>query len=395
MYLKNLTILNYKNIREANLTFASKMNCFIGLNGQGKTNILDAVYYLSFTKSAFTAIDSQTITHNEQFAMIQGLYDNATPSAHLSSPSFLTTDEPAEMPSEEADTFQVSCALRRGLKKQFRYGKKSYERLHDHIGVIPLVMVSPSDAELIIEGSDIRRRFADGVISQYNRHYLSALTDYNALLAQRNALLKQCDGAADRLPHDVMDIIEEKMSALDILIFEERTHFIERFIPYFRRVYNNIAQGAETVDINYKSQLQNRDIRTSLRDTRPRDVILGWTSQGIHKDDMEMICDAYPLKQVASQGQQKTCILAMKFAQALFLVNEGLPKPILLLDDIFDKLDAERVERIVELLHSDDFGQIFVTDTDRQHISTILSHHKEYSMIFNVAAGEVQPLPLD
>ncbi|MBQ9340605.1 MAG: DNA replication and repair protein RecF [Paludibacteraceae bacterium] len=374
MFLRNLTILNFKNIREANLQFAEKLNCFVGLNGQGKTNLLDAIYYLSFTKSAFNAVDSQNITHNEQFCMLQGEYQSDSTGAD--------------------EQLQVSCGIRRGQKKQFRCGKKDYQRLHDHIGKLPLVMVSPADQEMINDGSEARRKFIDGVISQYSRNYLDTLTRYQTLLKQRNILLRQCDEQPDRLQSDLMDILEEQMAACDEVIFAERTAFIQAFIPIFQTVYTTISGDAEQVSLSYVSQLQSRDMKQSLRDTRQRDVYLGWTSQGVHKDDMEMLLDEHPLRQVASQGQQKTFTLALKLAQALYLAGgeNNIPsaKPILLLDDIFDKLDTHRVENIINLVHSDAFGQIFLTDTDRQHLTSLLAPHRTDSRLFHVCNGEIE-----
>lgn len=356
MILKSLSILNFKNIREANLDFADKMNCFVGLNGQGKTNLLDAIYYLSFTKSFFNVIDSQNITHGEEMALIQGKYEN-----------------------EET----ISCGLKRGQKKQFRRGKKDYKRLLDHIGLIPLVIVSPQDAELITDGSDERRRFLDGVIAQQNRKYLEHLTSYNALLKQRNALLKQCEDRPD-VPEDLFEVLELQMAGHAEYIFRERSAFIERFVPLFQELYAEIAGMEEQVSLRYVSQLKDRDLAEAFRRTRSRDVILGWTSQGVHKDDLPMMLGEYPLKQVASQGQQKTFLLALKLAQALYL-----GKPILLLDDIFDKLDATRMERIIRLLQSDRFGQIFITDTDRQHLSELLPTEDEQSRLFTVSGGVI------
>lgn len=364
MKLRSLSILNYKNIRETNLDFADKINCFIGLNGQGKTNLLDAIYYLSFTKSFFNAIDSQNITHEQDFALIQGVYKGL---------------------SEEVET--ISCGLKRGVKKQFRRGKKDYKRLIDHIGLLPLVIVSPQDSELIAEGSDERRKFLDGVICQYQKPYLEHLTLYNALLKQRNALLKQYEDHPEALPDDLMEVLEMQMTEHAEYIFRERTSFIERFIPLFRELYAEIAGTEEEVNLTYISQLQDRQFPEAYRQTRSRDLILGWTSQGIHKDDLSMQLGQYPLKQVGSQGQQKTYLLALKLAQALFLGT-----PILLLDDIFDKLDSNRVERIVSIVQSDRFGQIFITDTDRQHITDILRPSAENSRIFLVKKGEIQPI---
>lgn len=368
MILQELNILNYKNIREASMSFSEQINCFVGLNGQGKTNILDAIYYLSFTKSAYNAIDSQNIHHDEEMALVQGKY-------------------------VEGDTEEmISCGLKRGVKKQFRRGKKDYKRLLDHIGLIPLVMVSPQDSELVVEGSDERRRFIDGVISQYNKAYLEHLTQYNALLKQRNALLKQYENVGlDALPVALFDVLELQMVQHAEPIYKERVHFIEQFTPYFQQVYSAISGDKEQVSLGYVSQLHDRDLVEALARTRGRDLILGWTSQGVHKDELEMKLGDYPLKRVGSQGQQKSYLLAMKLGQALYLsgVHAVHAKPILLLDDIFDKLDSERVERIVQLVVGQEFGQIFITDTDRQHLTAILREQASEAKVFVVTNGEI------
>ncbi|MCQ2310285.1 MAG: DNA replication and repair protein RecF [Paludibacteraceae bacterium] len=387
MILRELSILNYKNIREADLTFSDKINCFVGLNGQGKTNLLDAIYLLSFTKSAFNVIDSQNITHDADMALVQGHYQLPTVNCQLS-------------------TIHVSCGLKRGAKKQFRLDKTDYKRLIDHIGLIPLVIVSPEDSQLIAEGSDERRRFLNVVIAQQDKTYLEHLTSYNALLKQRNALLKQYAEQTD-IPWDLFDVLEAQMVPLAEYIFQKRSEFILSFVPIFQSLYNEIAGGNETVSLRYVSQLQDRDLQQAYLKTRQRDLILGWTSQGVHKDELEMLLDTYPLKRVGSQGQQKTYLLAMKLAQALYLshtpsVNEAsgpysiseqseqslLHTPILLLDDIFDKLDSERVERIITLVRSDRFGQIFITDTDRQHLTQLLGNTD--ARIFHVEKGIIQ-----
>lgn len=360
MILRQLSILNYKNIREANLSFSDKINCLIGNNGQGKTNLLDAIYYLSFCKSAFNPIDSQNIRHDEPFAMIQGEYEGV-----------------------EDNPVVISCGLKRGVKKQFRRDKKDYKRLTDHIGLIPLVMVSPYDSELIEDGSEARRKFLDGVISQYDRRYLEMLTSYNMILKQRNSLLKQYEEHPEQLPDDLMSILEEQLAGYAEYLYHERETFIEPFYKVFNQVYEELSGGKEQVSLRYVSQLQDRNLQESLRRTRQRDLILGWTSQGIHKDDLQMYLGDYPLKQVASQGQQKTYLLALKLAQAIYL-----GAPILLLDDIFDKLDAERVERILRLVGSQRFGQIFITDTDRQHLTSLLQDNPN-ARIFHVEDGEV------
>ncbi|MBO7457724.1 MAG: DNA replication/repair protein RecF [Paludibacteraceae bacterium] len=387
MILTSLNILNYRNIREASLEFAPKLNCFVGLNGQGKTNVLDAIYLLSFAKSAFTSQDSLNITHGEEMAMVQGTYQ-------------ITCLPPLR---GNEGVFTISCGLRKGVKKQFRRDKKDYPRLIDHIGLIPLVMISPADQQLIDEGSDERRRFMDVVISQLDRKYLDCLTKYNALLKQRNALLKQL---ADKYPSPIgesegsslLEVLEWQMVEPAEYIFKARTEFFEAFEPYFAQTYSAISGSAETPQLRYISQLQDRDLREAYTKTRQRDLILGWTSQGVHKDELEMKLGEWPLKQVGSQGQQRTFVLAMKLAQALYLSKVESQKshdrfaqsnkPILLLDDIFDRLDSERVERIVEMVQSDDFGQIFITDTDRQHLTEILKPN-ENAKIFHVENGRI------
>jgi DNA replication and repair protein RecF len=327
--------------------------------------VLDAIYYLSFTKSAYNSIDSQNINHGEEMAMIQGRYEIAN----------------------EQET--ITCGLKRGVKKQFRRGKKDYKRLIDHIGMIPLVMVSPQDSELISDGSDERRRFLDVVISQYSKSYLEHLTQYNTLLKQRNALLKQYADMPDKLPEELMEVLEMQMVLHAMPIYKERLTFIDKFVPFFQQVYSYISDDKETVSLAYVSQLHERDLMESLRRTRARDIILGWTSQGIHKDELEMMLGDYSLKKVGSQGQQKTFLLSKKLGQALYLSAEQIlnTKPILLLDDIFDKLDSERVGRIVQLVSNQQFGQIFITDTDRQHLSHLLRQYNNQSFLFSVENG--------
>lgn len=387
MILQSLNILNYRNIREASLEFSPKLNCFVGLNGQGKTNVLDAIYLLSFTKSAYTSQDSLNITHGEDMAMVQGVY--------------ITSSQPS--PQGREDSFTISCGLRRGVKKQFRKDKKDYQRLIDHIGLLPLVMISPSDQQLIDEGSDERRRFMDVVIGQRNRKFLDCLATYNALLKQRNALLKQLQTPPQPSPQgrevseDLLEVLEWQMVEPAEYIFRARTEFFKEFEPYFQEVYKRIAtspdlpQGEEKEipQLRYVSQLQDRELREAYVRTRQRDLILGWTSQGPHKDDLDMRLGEWPLKQVGSQGQQRTFVLALKLAQALYLGNSTGEAPILLLDDIFDRLDSERVERIVAMVQGEEFGQIFITDTDRQHLTEIIQPGPE-AKIFHVENGVIK-----
>ena len=359
MQLKTLSILNYKNIPEAELAFSPKINCFIGDNGMGKTNLLDAIYYLSFCKSHSNSIDSQYILHDADSIMCQGHYDrNGVPE-------------------------DVYCGMKRKQKKQFKRNKKEYERLSDHIGLFPLVMVSPDDSVLISEGSEERRKFVDGVISQYNRSYLQHLLSYYNALKHRNAHLK-LDSAVDE---SLYDIWEEQMAEYGKLIFVERKKFISEFIPIFQDIYHRISGGHEQISLSYRSQHDDRDIALSMKQTRERDRILGYSTQGIHKDELEMLLDEYPIKRVGSQGQNKTYLISLKLAQFNFLKTAHNFAPVLLLDDIFDKLDSKRVTEIIHLVAGETFGQIFITDTNREHLDMILAQLEQPASIFMVING--------
>jgi len=361
MRLNSLSILNYKNIAEAELVFSPKINCFIGNNGMGKTNILDAIYFLSFCKSHSNSIDSQNIMHNAEFSLLQGKY---------------IFGETAE---------DIYCGMKLRQKKQFKRNKKEYERLSDHIGLLPLVLVSPDDSVLISEGSDERRKFVDGVISQYNKNYLNQLLQYNNALKQRNALLKTETPVDDAL----LDIWEDQMALYGTYIYEQRKLFIVEFVPVFQSFYSYISGGNEIVSLTYHSQHLEHDIKLRMISTRDRDRLLGYSTQGIHKDELEMMLDGYPIKRVGSQGQNKTYLISLKLAQFDFLKRTHNLSPLLLLDDIFDKLDSIRVKKIVELVSGKTFGQIFITDTNREHLDSILIQLGQESTIFNVENGKI------
>ena len=360
MRLNSLSILNYKNISEAELNFSPKINCFIGDNGMGKTNLLDAIYFLSFCKSHSNSIDSQNILHDTEFFMLQGKY--------------------AVNENEE----EIYCGMKRRQKKQFKRNKKEYDRLSDHIGLLPLVLVSPDDAVLISEGSEERRKFVDGVISQYNKQYLHTLMLYNNALKQRNALLKSEFPVDDAL----YELWDEHMFNSGTYIYEQRKNFIVEFIPVFQEIYDSISGGNEKVSLTYLSQHDNRDVKTSMVATRERDKILGYSTQGVHKDELEMLLDEYPMKRVGSQGQNKTYLISLKLAQFCFLKRVHNFSPLLLLDDIFDKLDSKRVKEIIQLVSGDTFGQIFITDTNREHLDDLLFQLKQEATIFMVKNGE-------
>ena len=362
MILKRISILNYKNLEQVELSFSPKLNCFFGQNGMGKTNLLDAVYFLSFCKSAGNPIDSQNICHDADFFVIQGFYEAA-----------------------DGTPEEIYCGMKRRQKKQFKRNKKEYTRLSDHIGFLPLVMVSPADSELIAGGSDERRRFMDVVISQYDKEYLDALIRYNKALVQRNTLLK----SEQPVEEELFLVWEEMMAQAGEVVFRKREAFIREFIPIFQSFYSFISQDREKVGLSYDSHARDASLLEVLKESRARDQIMGYSLRGVHMDELNMLLGDFPIKREGSQGQNKTYLVALKLAQFDFLKRTGTTVPLLLLDDIFDKLDASRVEQIIKLVAGDSFGQIFITDTNREHLDRIL--HKvgsDYKM-FRVEQGTV------
>ena len=342
MILSSVSILNYRNIEAAELVFSDKFNCFIGNNGEGKTNLLDAIYFLSFCHSMFTNVDSQMIQHGKDFFMLNGKYDKGD---------------------------EITVGMKRGHKKTFKRNGKAYRKLSEHIGLIPLICVSPDDVSIISGGSEERRRFLDIVISQYDNAYIDYLNRYNKALQQRNALLKQA--AEEDRPCDMslMELWEEEMASNGEEIFRRRNDFVERFTPVFNNIYKEISGEHEDVSLRYLSHCQRGNLLEVIQRDRNKDMIMGYSLHGIHKDDLEMLIGGYPMKREASQGQTKTYVISLKLAQFDFL-NES---PILLLDDVFDKLDSQRVENIVRIVSGDNFGQIFITDTNRDHLDKILA----------------------
>lgn len=369
MILEKLSLINYKNITEATLELSPKINCLIGQNGMGKTNVLDAIYYLSFCHSANNPIDSQVIRHGEEFFVLEGTYRGDR--------------------SEAADdrTEAVSCAMKRGQKKHFKRNKKEYKRLSEHIGLIPIVVVSPSDTLLIEGGSEERRRLMDMVISQYDSTYIEALNRYNKALQQRNAMLK----AEEEPDADVISIWEEQMASAGEQIYERRDTFLKEMVPIFQRYYETISGNQERVAINYISHCQRGPLLEVIQRDRMKDRAVGYSLHGVHRDDLEFLLGDHLMKREGSQGQNKTFVISLKLAQFDFLKRtNSKTTPLLLLDDIFDKLDVKRVEQIVNLVASDDFGQIFITDTNRDHLDQILSASNHDYKIFFVEDGEVK-----
>lgn len=372
MILNRLSIINYKNIQEATLTLSPKMNCFIGPNGTGKTNILDAVYYLSFCRSAYTSVDSQVIRHDQDFFVVEGDY----------------TDDRGKLGDDQDELHKLSiyCGMKRGTKKHFKCNKKEYKRLSQHIGLIPLIFVSPADTYLVDGGGEERRRLMDMVISQYDNLYLDALNRYNKALQQRNTLLKM----EEEPDLELMRIWEEQMAAEGEVIYQKRSAFVQELIPVFQQIYQQISDDRESVSLRYVSHGQRGPLLEVIQRDRMKDRAVGYSLHGVHRDDLEMLLGDYPMRREGSQGQLKTFVIAMKLAQFSFLKRTcSQTTPLLLLDDIFDKLDAHRVERIVSLVASKEYGQIFITDTNREHLDKILQANSFDYQLFSVHDGEV------
>jgi DNA replication and repair protein RecF len=359
MYLQKISLVNFKNIISQTFDFQEKINCFVGNNGVGKTNVLDAIYYLSFAKSYFNPVALQNIRHGEEFFMIEGNYILG-----------------------ERDE-KIVCSLKKGQKKVLKRNDKSYEKFSEHIGQLPLVIISPADRDLIVEGSDTRRKFIDGVISQQDKEYLQSLIQYNKVVSQRNALLKYF--AANRT-FDALNlkIYDEQLISFGSVIYKKRKAFLERFVPIFNEKYQIISEKKETVNLVYKSQLHTVSFEELLRNSLEKDKILQYTSVGIHKDDLSFEIDNYPIKKFGSQGQQKSYLIALKLAQFQFIKEQASVVPILLLDDVFDKLDEHRVSQIIELVNNDEFGQIFITDTHAERTEEVIKKSNKPYQIFNL-----------
>ncbi len=364
MYIQELSVVNFKNIEHAEFKFSEGLNCFIGNNGAGKTNLMDAIYYLSFCKSFLNSVDVQNIRFDQDFFMIQGRY------------SRLGSDE------------MVYCGLKRNQKKIVKRNQKEYKKLSEHIGLIPLIVVTPSDTNLITGGSEDRRRFVDAVISQYDAVYLETLIRYNRALQQRNNLLKHF-ALRNVFQQESLEVWDDQLIKYGLHIHEVRKVFIEKLQPIFQKYYELISGGKEMVGLKLQSDLTNNDFEQLLKDTQAKDRMFQYTTTGIHKDDFEFELAGYPIRKFGSQGQKKTYLVSLKLAQFDFMKEISGLTPILLLDDIFDKLDKDRVEQIVKLVADDHFGQIFITDTNREHLDQMIFNLETESRIFTISDGNV------
>ncbi|MCG1036910.1 DNA replication/repair protein RecF [Polaribacter sargassicola] len=359
MYLQKISLVNFKNIESQSFDFQKKINCFVGNNGVGKTNVLDAIYYLSFAKSYFNSVAKQNIMHGTSFFMIEGDY--------------VLNDR----------NEKIVCSLKNGQKKVLKRNGKSYEKFSEHIGQLPLVIISPADRDLVTEGSDTRRKFIDGVISQQDKKYLQDLLSYNKVLTQRNALLKYF--AANRTFDALnLSVYDDQLCEYGARIYKVRKDFLEKFIPIFNSKYQIISGDKERVNLLYKSQLNDFSMQDLLKDSLTKDKIIQYTTTGIHKDDLSFDIGDYPIKKFGSQGQQKSYLIALRLAQFEFIKQQSNVTPILLLDDIFDKLDENRVSQIIELVNNDEFGQIFITDTHSERTENILKQSNKPYQIFKL-----------
>ena len=359
MFLKNLLLNNYKNFSEIKFNFDSKIICFTGMNGVGKTNIVDAIYHLSYTKSYFNSIQADNIKHDQEYMYISGVYE------------------------EDNKEEKIVLSLKRNEKKVLIKNGKKYKKFIDHIGLIPAVIISPVDRNLITDGSDIRRKFVDGIISQSNKDFLFNLIEYNRTLKQRNKALKLFFNDKKKLV-STLEIYNFKLSKLGLDIYKKRNNFLKEFIPIFKNRYFELSSNKEQVDIDYKSDLSSKEeFAKILINSLENDLRYKYTTRGIHKDDLLFLKDKNSVKKFASQGQQKSFLIALKLAQFDYL-SKGNKKPILLLDDIFDKLDDIRVEQIIILVNDDHFNQIFVTDTNKERSESIIKKVNKSYKIFQI-----------
>lgn len=357
MFLKSILLRNFKNFTESEFAFSPKINAFVGQNGVGKTNVLDAVHYLALTKSYLNYSDAQNINFQANFFSLEGVFEKNQ--------------------NEEV----IFCGVQKEKGKIFKRNAKVYDRISDHVGLFPVVMISPYDLDLIKEGSDVRRKFIDNIISQSNKEYLQNLIRYNRVLSQRNALLKYFfqNNTFDKIS---LEIYDDELAELGKSIFEERQKLIDEFVPVFQEYYNFLSHGGERVDIKYQSQLTSNSLKELLQENLQKDRFAQYTTQGIHKDDLELSIMNYPVKKFGSQGQQKSYLIALKLAQLELIRKSSQLTPLLLLDDIFDKLDESRVEQLIKLVNEDRFGQIFISDTHPERTENIVRKINSDSKIF-------------
>ncbi len=365
MHLKNLLLTNFKNYELAELEFSPKINCFVGNNGVGKTNILDAIHYLSLTKSFFNSIDSISIRHGEDYFIIQGAFER------------------------DGEEDNIYCAFQKQKQKLLKRNGKEYQRLSDHVGRYPVVMISPTDSALVSEGSEERRKFINKIVSQYNTEYLESVLRYNKALQQRNKLLKDFKSSG-KFDIDVISIWDSQLIRYGDYIFSERDVLVNELIPVFQEYYEMISNGKEEIRLQYRSHLSDSTFQDALQNALNKDRFLEYTTVGIHKDDLLLEMDGFPVKSLGSQGQQKSYLVALKLAKFDYIKRKAGFAPILLLDDIFDKFDSDRVEQIIKLVGNHRFGQIFITDTHQDRLQNILLSHNINFKLFRISDNRVE-----
>lgn len=369
MHLQKLRLINFKNYIDQSVECSAEVNCLVGKNGSGKTNFLDAVYYLAFAKSAFNSVDSQNIRHGEEYLSLLGQV------------------------SEESDSINIQCSIPSGQKKIFKWNKSPYEKLSDHIGKLPVVLISPYDTDLIRDGSELRRKFFDMIISMFDKVYLEKLIRYNRFLKQRNSLLKEAS-TNRRWDQTLIDTYDDEIISLSKFIAGIRKDFALSMIENFNAHYRQISSEQESTNIIYETQALDNDFELNYKKRIDKDKLLQRTTMGIHRDDYLFIIGDQPIKKFGSQGQQKSFAISLKLAQFQLLEEKLNKKPILLLDDVFDKLDDYRIEVLIELITSNSFGQIFLTDARPERTKQILSRYKGTVQFFEVENGRISSLPL-
>ncbi|MFI3280210.1 MAG: DNA replication and repair protein RecF [Rikenellaceae bacterium] len=363
MYLKSLYLINFKNIAEARLDFSPSINALVGDNGAGKTNVVDAIHYLSLAKSMMVMTDRQSVRHDQPFFVVDGAFQ-----------------------SDEGKSSGVVCSFSRQQAKGVKTLKcngKEYERLSDHVGVIPVVVVAPQDISLVYDGAEERRRFLNSFISQLDPAYLNALIRYNATLSQRNTLLKS------RGEESMLEIYDQFLTQSAEVIHAKRAEIIAQMQPLVEQFYRILSGEKETISLSYTSQLSTLPLTALLQESRAKDRAMEHTTVGVHRDDLELRIEGFPLRKYGSQGQQKSYLIALKLAQYCIVSQAKSERPILLLDDLFDKLDRSRVEQLLQIVAAEEFGQIFITDCNRTRLEEILSSTATPYALYEVEGGEI------
>jgi len=359
MHLQQIKLSNYKNYESLETLFSERINCIVGANGTGKTNLLDAIHYLSMSKSAFTTIETQNIRHQQDFFFIAGKFEL------------------------ENKKHKLMASLQKGQKKSLKVNNKAYDKISEHIGRFPVVMIAPDDQELVKEGSETRRKFFDGLLSQIDGAYLQHLITYYKVLKNRNSLLKQF-AEKEYFDRDLLEPYSQGILHYGQLIYERRKAFCQEYLPLFTKHYSQLTSGKEEVNLKYISELQTDNFELEFSTNLSRDRILQRTSMGVHRDDFLFEIGGYPLKKYGSQGQQKSFVVALKLAMFEIIQQKKEFKPLLLLDDIFDKLDEQRINRLMEMVAGNTFGQIFITDAREERTRKILKKNKLEAKIINV-----------